>query len=307
MHLSNISIQETSFPNIQGETLGILRTDSLIKKVILVAKFIIILPWLIIKDSTYCLKKTFKGGVEKFSLLDRVFLASYSKIKKQLTVVKTALAGSFLLGVFYSYPYIRNLLNFGNLPSGNNKFFMVFSSAAVLSFIAWSLKSPNLKHLTEELARVDFFKVKNIEDLDKKYHKAIENNKKAKGIYEAQLENLLPHKAIADKGRKQVNKDNQPKMGIENSNNEKHPGYLYWLQMIKRLIDMEYQLAKLKIEISLKVKTKNIDESYYQQIESFETNLAEMKGFISGKNESFNKISEKYEAWFFKQPRRFRQ
>ncbi len=261
MSLLNISTQTTSFPHIRRETSEISRTNSLIKKIILVAKLVIILPLLVVKDSAYYLRKNFKRKVEKYSLFDKVFLASYSKIKNRPLIAKTALVGSFLLGAFYSYPHIQKLLS-GNLTS-DNKYLMpqsvTLSAVGVGILLLLFLKGRKSKEylLTQKISRVEFFNVSNVRDLEHKYEMAL--------------------KCIEEARKLRFYQEGKPK---------EVKYYLHWLESRKKYLGYEYELARLKIRIEKK------ERDFSLIINEFRDKLKKIiEELTSGRNE---KVKNKF-------------
>jgi len=97
-NLLNRPVDQRYLPNIQNAFSDIAKSDSLIKKITNVVKLIILLPWLVVKDSTFHLINFFKKDSRKISFTDRFFS---SLTRSQVKIIKTALAGASILGVIY--------------------------------------------------------------------------------------------------------------------------------------------------------------------------------------------------------------
>ncbi len=94
--IRNLSImpKDQYLPNIQDSLSNVSKADSVVKKIIKVAELIILLPWLIIKDSAHHLKRCF---VKKNfnSRASQNFIVRHSS-----AILKGALVGGVCLGLF---------------------------------------------------------------------------------------------------------------------------------------------------------------------------------------------------------------
>ncbi len=98
-------IDQRYLPNIQDSLSSVSKANALTKKIIRVVELIILLPWLIIKDSAHHLKSCFVKRKSELKVLKVLKISQDFASKHKFKILKAALVGSAYLG--FVHPRLR--------------------------------------------------------------------------------------------------------------------------------------------------------------------------------------------------------